>query len=285
MRSLAASVGVVCVLSMPASGLPAAAGSADVAALQVALRAAGAYAGPVDGWRGPETTRALVDFQRGSGLEPDGIVGQMTRKALGALGRPQLGSRRLSHGTRGWDVAELQFRLAWHGFPSGTFDGVFGPRLEAAVRRFQRFSGLPQIGSAGPKTISALGRARPKSPLMLSRPVDAAIGDGFGPRGDRFHAGVDFLATAGTIVSAAREGRVVWAAPLDGFGNCVVISHGRGVRTLYAHLSQIDAGLLDRVEAGDRIGIVGSTGHATGPHLHFEVRVRSAAVDPLGALR
>jgi peptidoglycan hydrolase-like protein with peptidoglycan-binding domain len=262
----------------------AGAGRADVAALQVALRAAGTYTGTVDGWRGPDTEEALLSFQERMGLAPDGIAGPRTKRALGALGRPELGARPLGLGARGWDVAELQFKLAWHGFPSGPFDGAFGPRLEAAVQRFQRFADLPTIGIAGPRTMAALGRPLPTSPLDLSAPVSAPVGDGFGPRSDAFHAGVDFVAAAGTPVLSARAGRVVWAAALGSWGNTVVVRHGRGVRTLYAHLARIDVGLLERVSTRTRLGIVGSTGHSTGPHLHFEVRVRGAVVDPLGAL-
>jgi peptidoglycan hydrolase-like protein with peptidoglycan-binding domain len=259
-------------------------GDADVAALQVALRAAGTYLGDVDGRRGPDTEEALVAFQERVGLVPDGIAGPRTRRALGDLGTPELGSRSLTIGARGWDVAELQFKLAWHGFPSGPFDGAFGPRLEAAVRRCQRFADLPMVGIAGPRTMAALGRPLPTSPLDLSAPVAAPVGDGFGPRGDAFHAGIDFVAPAGTPVVAARAGRVVWAAALGSFGNTVVVRHRKGVRTLYAHLSQMDVSLLDRVSTGTRLGLVGSTGRSTGPHLHFEVRLRGAAVDPLGAL-
>jgi peptidoglycan hydrolase-like protein with peptidoglycan-binding domain len=272
-------------VALPATGRSAAVGKPDVAALQVALRAADAYAGPVDGWPGPNTSDALLAFQEREGLVPDGIAGPQTRHALGALGRHELGSRSLSLGSRGWDVAELQFRLAWHGFPSGPFDGAYGPRLEAAVRRFQRFSRLPQIGVAGPRTVAALDRPRPRCPIRLSWPLAAELGDGFGPRGGAFHAGVDFVAATGTPVMAAEAGRVVWAAPLASFGNTVVVAHRSGVRTLYAHLSQIDVSVLDRVSAGARVGAVGSTGRSTGPHLHFEVRVRGAAVDPLAALR
>ena len=185
-------------------------GDADVAALQVALRAAGAYLGDVDGLRGPDTEDALVSFQERVGLVPDGIAGPRTRRALGDLGTPELGSRPLTIGARGWDVAELQFKLAWHGFPSGPFDGAFGPRLEAAVRRFQRFADLPTIGIAGPRTMAALGRPLPTSPLDLSAPVAAPVGDGFGPRGDAFHAGIDFVAPAGHArrVRAGRPRRV-----------------------------------------------------------------------------
>ena len=63
-------------------------------------------------------------------------------------------------GNRGWDVAALQFKLAWHGFPSGTFDGVLGPHMDEALRRFQRWAGLGADGLAGPATIRALRRGR-----------------------------------------------------------------------------------------------------------------------------
>ena len=86
-------------------------------------------------------------------------------------------------------------------------------------------------------------------------------------------------------MAAAAAGRVVWAAWRDGWGRLVVLAHRRGVRTLYAHLSRIDVRLRQRVAAGSPIGLVGATGEATGPHLHFEVRLRGAAVDPLTALR
>ena len=283
MLAVLSTVGALAALgATPAAA--AGAGDADVAALQVALRATGTYLGTVDGRLGPETKQALVSFQERMGLVPDGVPGPRTRRALGSLGRPDLGARPLAFGARGWDVAELQFRLAWHGFPSGRFDGAFGPRLEAAVRRFQRHAGLPQVGVAGPRTMSALRQPPPTSPLHLDAPVSAPFGDGFGPRGDAFHAGLDFTAVAGTPVASARAGRVTWAGWLGSFGNAVVVAHGSGVRTLYAHLSRIDVAVLDRVSAGTRLGLVGATGRVTGPHLHFEVRVRGAALDPLGAL-
>ena len=174
--------------------------------------------------------------------------------------------------------------LAWHGFPSGPFDGVYGSHLEAAVRRFQRFQGLPQLGAAGPQTIAAAQSSPlPTSPIKLRLPLIAPTGDGFGPRGNAFHAGIDFLAAAGAPVGSAGAGRVTWAAPRGSFGNAVMIAHGRGVRTLYAHLSRIDVTVGERVRAGEQIGLVGSTGRSTGPHLHFEVHLRGASVDPQSA--
>jgi peptidoglycan hydrolase-like protein with peptidoglycan-binding domain len=284
MRALVISM-VVAFAAVPAAAPQSRERSSDVAALQVALRAAGAYGGTVDGVSGPLTERALIAFQKRSGLVPDGIAGPMTRRALGSLGLPELGRRSLTRGERGWDVAELQFLLAWHGFPSGPFDGIYGGHVEAAVRRFQRFVGLPSIGVAGPRTIrAALHRPLPRCPLRLAWPLQAPLGDAFGPRGNAFHAGIDILAGAGEPVASAGAGRVTWAAPRGSYGNAVVLAHGSGVRTLYAHLSRIDVSVGERVAQGQLIGLVGSTGRSTGPHLHFEVYVRGAAVDPLSAM-
>jgi peptidoglycan hydrolase-like protein with peptidoglycan-binding domain len=271
--------------ALAATGPAAAAGDPDVAALQVALRHRGLYPATIDGVEGPATAHAVRALQRRAGLAVDGIVGAATRHALGRYGRPQLGKRLLSAGARGWDVAELQFLLAWHGFPSGVLDGRYGPRLEAAVRRLQRWAGLVADGIAGPSTIAVLGSPPPRLRIGLAWPVAAPVGDGFGPRGARFHPGLDLPAPTGTPVSAARAGRVVFAGPTSGgWGNLVKVGHGRGVVSWYAHLSRVDVAVGQRVQAGSRVGLVGSTGFSTGPHLHFEVRIRGAAVDPLPAL-
>ncbi len=260
--------------------------TANVAALQVGLQARGLYGGTIDGVMGPRTRHAVRALQRRAGIVVDGIPGPQTRRALGRYARHRLGDRMLHNGNRGWDVAALQFRLAWHGFPSGTLDGDFGPHTDAALRRFQRWAHLGVDGVAGPASVRALRRGRPRVPFGLRRPVNAPFGDRFGPRGNRFHAGLDFPAPYGARVRAARKGRVVkagWSS--GGFGYLIVIRHRRHVRTMYAHLSHIGVHRGERVVAGERIGRVGASGEATGPHLHFEVRRRGAAVDPLPALR
>jgi murein DD-endopeptidase MepM/ murein hydrolase activator NlpD len=269
-------------LALPA--FASAMGKPSVAALQVALQKAGLYTGQIDGIAGKQTRTAVRQLQKRRGLAVDGIAGPATRKALGRLGRHPYGSRPMRAGMVGFDVAALQFSLAWHGFPSGEFDGVFGPRLDTAVRRFQAAQGLGVDGVAGPGTLAALRGPLPRSPFQLAWPVSAPAGEGFGPRGSRFHAGVDLIASRNTHVGAAAAGVVTYAGRNDGFGKLVIVEHGQGLTTYYAHLRRIDVSLGERVEVGDCVGRVGSTGNSSGPHLHFEVRVRNAALDPLTAL-
>lgn len=262
-----------------------AAGSANVAALQVALRARGFYGGTVEGLRGPATTAGVLAFQRRKRLVVDGIVGPATRRALGWRGRHRYGSRPMRLRSRGWDVAALQFRLAWHGFPSGPFDGVLGGRGESALTRFQAWAHLAVDGIVGPATLRALRRRPAVSPIPLHRPIAAPIGDGYGPRGDAFHAGVDFPAPRRTRVYAAASGVVSAVGYVDGWGLRVTIAHRACVTTLYAHLSRAVVRVGQRVATGSFIGRVGSSGHATGPHLHLEAIVCGANTDPLRVLR
>jgi murein DD-endopeptidase MepM/ murein hydrolase activator NlpD len=268
----------------PATAEAARMGNAEIAAVQVALRAHGLYSGTIDGVAGPGTRAAVRSMQRRAGLVADGVAGPQTRRALGRRGRPQLGRRALSEGASGFDVAELQFLLAWHGFPSGAIDGGFGSHTTAALRRFQRWAQRTADGVAGPATVSALSARPPRSPLAMAAPIHARMTDGFGPRGDHFHPGIDFPASTGTPVFAARSGRVTWAGwRSGGYGYLVSIAHGSGERSMYAHLSSIAVIRGGRVAGGTLVGRVGSTGLSTGPHLHFELRVRGAALDPLTA--
>jgi peptidoglycan hydrolase-like protein with peptidoglycan-binding domain len=273
---------VLATLVAPAGA--AAVGSASVAALQAGLRARGFYAGDVDGYAGPLTDAAVRVLQRRAGLAVDGIAGPATRRALGWRGRHPYGSRTIAPRARGWDVAALQFKLAWRGFPSGAFDGAFGERTRSAVVRFQRRAGLLADGIAGPATLRGLRAPPPVSPLRLGLPVQAPVGDRFGPRGASFHAGLDFPAPARRAVVAAGPGTVRAVARDGGWGRYVTVDHGRCVTSLYAHLSAAAVRRGERVAAGRLVGRVGATGRTTGPHLHFEVIVCGANVDPATAL-
>jgi murein DD-endopeptidase MepM/ murein hydrolase activator NlpD len=123
---------------------------------------------------------------------------------------------------------------------------------------------------------------------VLAVPIPGApITDYFGPRvhpifGDtRMHTGIDFGASEGTPIHAAADGVVVSAGPQGGYGNATIIDHGNSLATLYAHQSRMVVTAGQSVKRGQVIGYVGHTGYATGPHLHFEVRVDGTPVDPM----
>jgi murein DD-endopeptidase MepM/ murein hydrolase activator NlpD len=141
--------------------------------------------------------------------------------------------------------------------------------LAAQIRSAQGSSG----GSTG-SGVSASG---------LIWPVSGVVTSGFGWRWGRMHEGIDISAPTGTAVHAAASGTVIFAGWMGGYGQLIVIDHGNGLATAYAHLSSIWIG-GGSVSQGQAIGAVGCTGSCTGPHLHFEVRVNGSAVDPMGYL-
>lgn len=100
----------------------------------------------------------------------------------------------------------------------------------------------------------------------------------------RFHEGLDIAANHGNGVYAYTDGRVVQAGWNGGYGNCILIDHGNGLKTRYGHLSKISVRVGQRVKTGERIGSVGSTGNSTGPHLHFEVIKWGRTQNPLNYL-
>jgi murein DD-endopeptidase MepM/ murein hydrolase activator NlpD len=115
-------------------------------------------------------------------------------------------------------------------------------------------------------------------------PVSGPVTSGFGWRWGRMHEGIDIGAGSGTPIVATAAGTVIYSGWMSGYGNLVVIDHGGGLATAYAHQSSIASGVGQYVSQGQVIGYVGCTGHCYGSHLHFEVRVNGAPVDPLGYL-
>lgn len=121
-------------------------------------------------------------------------------------------------------------------------------------------------------------------------PASGRIISGYGYRrhpiwgGFHLHTGIDIAAAFGEPVRAADSGEVIFSGWWDGYGKAIVIDHGRGLSTVYGHMSRLYAEAGQRMEKGQIVGLVGSTGFSTGPHLHFEVRRSGKPVDPVGFL-
>jgi len=131
-----------------------------------------------------------------------------------------------------------------------------------------------------------LATALPPGSGQMIYPVTAPVTSNFGWRThpilgtQKFHAGIDFGADYGTAIYAAAAGKVIFAGWYGGYGNAVVISHGSGITSLYAHTSQMYVSEGENVQKGQPIATVGSSGFSTGPHLHFEVRANGEPTDP-----
>ena len=132
-------------------------------------------------------------------------------------------------------------------------------------------------------TSLAIGSDTTPSSSGLIWPVSGPVVSGYGWRWGRMHEGIDIAAGYGTPIVASAAGVVIYAGWMGGYGNLIIIDHGGGLATAYAHQTSFAVG-SGPVSQGQTIGYVGCTGHCFGPHLHFEVRVNGAAVDPLGYL-
>ncbi len=115
-------------------------------------------------------------------------------------------------------------------------------------------------------------------------PANGTVTSEYGSRWGRLHAGIDIAGGHGSAITAARGGTVSSTGRMGGYGNLVLVDHGGGIVTAYAHLSSIEVGVGQSVSAGQRIGGMGCTGSCTGTHLHFEVRVNGNAQNPRGYL-
>lgn len=151
-------------------------------------------------------------------------------------------------------------------------------KIAAAQAAAALAKAVPSAQEGSPTTASPGGAGG------LSWPVSGEVTSGFGERWGRMHEGLDIAVPSGTPVRAAAAGTVIEADWLGGYGNLVVIDHGNGIATAYGHNSSLAVAAGRQVAQGEIVAYSGSTGHSTGPHVHFEVRVNGAPVDPLGYL-
>jgi murein DD-endopeptidase MepM/ murein hydrolase activator NlpD len=128
------------------------------------------------------------------------------------------------------------------------------------------------VGSSGASAKSGYGFSWPLRGRMTAR---------FGGRGSDIHDGIDIAANRGTSIAAARDGKVIYSDRLSGYGNVIILEHSGGFTSVYAHNDRNYARKGQRIQRGQKIAAVGSTGRATGPHLHFEIRKDNVARNPL----
>jgi murein DD-endopeptidase MepM/ murein hydrolase activator NlpD len=149
--------------------------------------------------------------------------------------------------------------------------------LSAKIREDERRLAAVQSASSGGAALSDPGKV---SGSGLIWPLRGPVTSGFGMRWGRMHQGIDISAGTGTPIRAAKAGTATFAGTMSGYGNTVIVTHPGGLSTLYAHQSRL-AVSGGAVSQGQVIGYVGSTGHSTGPHLHFETRVGGTPQNPM----
>ncbi len=163
----------------------------------------------------------------------------------------------------------------------------FNPKVQQAVRWDTVDLDMYHVDMTNFRDTLSYTLHRPSSGHHFHPPHEGQVTSGFGPRrlyGRKFHKGIDIDLETGDEVQAAMKGKVRISRYSKGYGNFVVISHEGGLETLYGHLSELVVTKGELVDAGQVIGLGGSTGQSTGSHLHFELRIFGKQVDPLLAI-
>jgi murein DD-endopeptidase MepM/ murein hydrolase activator NlpD len=147
----------------------------------------------------------------------------------------------------------------------------------------------PKKNSPGPNVVQNADKnkntEKNSGPILLAWPVWGKVSSEFGPRGTgrrrRMHEGIDIPVPKGTPIQAAAAGVVLEAQVYNGYGQTVIVDHGNGMRTLYAHCSEVTVRKGDKVQQGQAIAYAGNTGRSTAHHLHFGVMVSGSFRDPM----
>ena len=163
-------------------------------------------------------------------------------------------------------------------------EGLLAQSAELSARIRAAQAAAASAASAPSSSPSSPVRTQAASSSGYIWPAHGVLTSSFGWRWGRMHEGIDIAVGSGTPVRAPAAGTVIYAGWLGGYGNLVVVDHGNGIATAYGHNTNVTVFVGQSVSQGQLIAYSGSTGHSTGPHVHFEVRVNGAATDPFGYL-
>lgn len=188
----------------------------------------------------------------------------------------------------GLDLARFAKALPKAKSDESAMGGPLIPVSRADAAAFEKSVAAARVNLADSLRLSRVVEGLPvRRPLPRHHETTSPFGTRSDPftRGLALHAGLDFRAPSGTPIHASGGGKVVEAGWVGGYGRMVEIDHGFGLTTRFGHMSAINVAVGDTVGIGDVVGLVGSTGRSTGPHLHYEVRIDDEAVDPITFLR
>ena len=264
-----------------------------------------------------EKPRPLDEPQRHTSLEPSNtpnadvgdILASIDDSAVSPTGRLGLiavsldrSERKQELALQTLDEAAKRFNERWRAIiakaqlpidePTGSIPaGIGGPFIPMSKDATQpEFDKRLTRAALDVAQMDRLKKALPYLPIREPLFGEMRETSPFGYRSDPFlgraalHPGVDLVQSYGAEIHATAAGKVVHAGPMGGYGNMVEIDHGGGITTRYGHMSQIMVSEGDAVKPGDTLGLIGSTGRSTGPHLHYEVRIDGEPVDPAPAL-
>ena len=214
------------------------------------------------------TLSGLISLQSGLTTQLVALMGQLTAAQGGLRGQPPSVTAALAQllEQQEQDLIARAYQAAWN-------QAQVGAGLAMVTRTLPVGTTLPGLVLSWPMAGAQITQPYGPSTLYLEPPLGQYA---------HFHTGIDLAAPFGTTVKSAADGVVVAVAITSvGYGNYVIVAHGGGIMTLYAHLLEIDVKGGDKVARGQRVGREGSSGLSTGPHLHFELRVNDQVTDPM----